>query len=130
MTEGGRSAIRGVGHAVALLGLILSFGAASASADAEKVERPAEYLVVFGKVKTLDTEVLDDLGLNVRITARLRITRVVSGHPPSSTVKILYIAHMSMPKNEEVRLRLRRSDNGLYLVCSEGGRGYICEDTP
>lgn len=42
-------------------------------------------------------------------------------------VNIKYITHGGLPQNADLRLRMRRADNGTYLVCSDGGRGYICE---
>ena len=87
----------------------------------------AQDLVVRGQVETLSYEALDELGLNGRMTARLTITRVISGRPPSPVLTVRYIAHSYLPADRSVRLRLRRSDEDTWLICSEsGGRGYIC----
>lgn len=88
---------------------------------------PTTDLVVFGKVRTLAYEPLDDLG-DSQITARITITRVLSGRPPSSVLTIKYIAHAGLTPDQEFRFHLQRSTEGIWLVCSggEGRRGYIC----
>ncbi|HEV7341083.1 MAG TPA: hypothetical protein VGN68_05560 [Sphingopyxis sp.] len=110
-----------------LLAAVLALGTSTTS-DAQKGSQVND-LVVMGKVENgLTYEVLDEFGMNVRITARFTISRVVTGRLTPPVIKIRYIAHGDMPTDREVELRLRRSDDGIYLVCSEGGgRGYICD---
>ena len=84
-------------------------------------------LVVFGHVETLDYEPIDELAMNARITARLTITRVVSGRPPSAVLTIKYIAHSDLARDRDFRFRLQRSEDGGWVACNdEGARGYIC----
>jgi hypothetical protein len=84
-------------------------------------------LVVFGRVKSLDYEPLDELAIDGRITARLTITRVISGRPPAAVLTISYIAHTDLASDQEFRFHLRRSQQGVWLACAEGGsRGYVC----
>lgn len=83
-------------------------------------------LIVYGRVKDLEHEVLDEFGMNVAVTAALTITRVVSGSPPSRRLTIKYITHSGIPPGRPVRLRLRHSKDGYWLVCAAGGRGYRC----
>lgn len=86
-----------------------------------------EDLVVWGRVKSLDYEALDEFGFNGQITARLTITRVVRGRPPSSVLTIKYIAHTNYVEDRAFRFHLRRSKDGAWLACSDGGgRGYVC----
>jgi hypothetical protein len=83
-------------------------------------------LVVFGRVKGLDYESLDEFSMNAQITARLTITRVIRGRPPSPVLTIKYIAHTDYAKDRIFRFHLRRSQE-VWLACSDGqGRGYVC----
>jgi hypothetical protein len=87
----------------------------------------ADDLVVFGRVKGLNYESLDEFSMDAQITARLTVTRVVRGHPPSSVLTIKYIAHTDYAQDRTFRFHLRRSQKGVWLACSDdGGRGYIC----
>ncbi|WP_428678637.1 hypothetical protein [Sphingopyxis sp.] len=85
-------------------------------------------LVVIGTLKNLNFRPDNDWMVTTgSATAELRVTRVLSGRPPSRVLKIQYLAHMYWRENVEGRFRLRRSDEGIYLVCSEnGGVGYVC----
>jgi len=97
-----------------------------ASAAPDSIIR-ADDLVVFGRVKGLNYESLDEFSMNAQITARLTITRVVRGRPPSSVLTIKYIAHTDYARDRTFRFHLRRSRDGVWLACSEdGARGYIC----
>ena len=84
-------------------------------------------LVAWGTLKNHSFKVLDEWGLNGRATADFHITRVVTGRTRSKVVRISYIAHSYIHEGVEMRLRLKRSGSGEYLVCSEGGRGYVCD---
>jgi hypothetical protein len=85
-------------------------------------------LVVEGRVKTLQYEALDEFGLNGQMTARLTITRVVRGRPPSAVLTIRYIEHSYLPEDSELHFHLRPTKSGIWLVCSQGkGRGYVCQ---
>ena len=86
-----------------------------------------DYVVVSGKLKNLDFDVLDEWGMNVRITAQLRVRRVVKGRLKARVLTIRYITHSGLPEDTEIKLRLRRSNDGSYLLCSNGGRGYVCD---
>lgn len=100
---------------------------APGSGLADEAGRP-EDLVVFGELD--DQEYMgsmDELGMNGIIEARLRVTRVVKGRPPSLMLKIRYIAHTFRSGDRAFRFRLRRDEDGTYLACSDGGRGYICQ---
>jgi integration host factor subunit beta len=110
---------------LSLLALILALvlaPAASARRDGGKTGD----LVLFGKLENLDYQALDEFGLNGRMTARLRVTRVVRGHVSSPVLMIRYIAHTNLPEDSELRFHLRRDDDDTYMVCGDGGRGYIC----
>jgi integration host factor subunit beta len=111
-----------------LLALALAPAAASGLDPTSNASREANDLVVYGKVENLDSDEFDDLGMNVRVTARLRITRIVRGRAPSPVLTIRYIAHSYLSEDAELRFRLRRADDGTYLVCTNGGRGYVCAD--
>lgn len=87
----------------------------------------ASDLSVLGKLESQEyIGSLDDFGLNGVITARLRISRTLSGRAPATVVKVRYIAHGYLSEDSELRFHLRRSDDGEYLVCSDGGRGFVC----
>jgi hypothetical protein len=87
----------------------------------------ADDLVVFGRVKGLNYESLDEFSMDAQITARLTITRVVRGRPPSPVLTIKYIAHTDYAKDRIFRFHLRRSQEGGWPACSDdGGLGYIC----
>jgi hypothetical protein len=84
-------------------------------------------LVVFGRVKSLGYEPLDELGINGQITAQLTIMRVISGRPPTRVLTIRYIDHTDLMGDREFRFHLRRSPEGVWLACADGaGRGYAC----
>lgn len=84
-------------------------------------------LVVMGHLTTREYEALDEFGASVATTADLKISRVLQGHAPSGNVTVRYIAHMDAPNNRDLRLHLRRSLGGTWLVCKEGrSEGYIC----
>lgn len=98
----------------------------SACAHIEPTE--ATDLVVVGQVQTTDSEVMDEWGLNVKFTGRLKITRVLNGTPPSDELPVRYIAHSGYASDHELEFRLRRAEDGAWLVCSrDSGRGYICD---
>ncbi|MEG3179322.1 hypothetical protein [Sphingomonas sp. LT1P40] len=110
------------------LSRLLALAFLSGTAAGSSLVRDAGDLVVFGKLDQQEySESLDELGLNGLITARLRITRVVSGRPPSELLRIQYIAHTYRSQGRAFLFHLRRSDDGTYLVCGEGGRGFICD---
>lgn len=95
-------------------------------ATTQPVHENENDIVAFGMLKSRGYEALDDDGLDARITAELHISRVVAGSAPSRVLIIHYIAHSDLPEGRELRFHLRRADDGTYLVCTEGGRGYIC----
>ncbi len=97
--------------------------------SAQDISDRAGDLIVVGTVRNQEyVEALEELGMNGLITASLRVSRVIEGRPPSSHLKIRYIAHSFMSVKRERRFRLRRGEDGIYDVCSEdGGRGFICE---
>lgn len=112
--------------ALALCTLVL---ATSVSQEAGSTRRPsalADDLVIFGRVKSLKDEAIDDLSMDTLITARLTITRVVRGHPPASVLTIKYVAHTDFVEDREFRFHLRRSKDGIWLACGDGSRGYLC----
>jgi hypothetical protein len=84
-------------------------------------------IVVAGYVEGVSDEVLDELGMNVLFTGRLRVTRVLRGTPPSSPLTIRYIAHTPYASDRVLKLRLRPWGDDAWVVCQPpGGRGYIC----
>lgn len=84
-------------------------------------------LIVMGHLTTREYEALDEFGASVAMTAELRISRVLQGHAESRNITVRYIAHTDAPKNRELRLHLRRTSGGTWLVCKEGrSEGYIC----
>ena len=91
---------------------------------------PNADLVVIGHVSTLGYEPLDELGMSGVTTARLTINRVLKGRAPSPVLTIKYIAHSDLPADLEIRFHLRRSKDGIYLVCRDPrvGRGFICHE--
>ena len=107
---------------------VLAAALVSLSACAHIARTGSTDLVVIGQVDTLDSEVLDEWGLNVKFTGRLKIIRVLRGAPPpSSSLPVRYIAHSSYASDRELQFRLRRVEDGSWLICSRGGgRGYIC----
>ena len=98
---------------------------ASGCANSPPMDKSGE-LVVWGTLKNRSFEALDEWGLNGSAAADLHITHVDSGRAPSRILKIRYIAHSYIKEGVEMRFRLQRSETGEYLVCTEGGRGYIC----
>lgn len=109
--------------------VILGAALVTASSCAHNTGVADSDLVVFGQVRTLHYEPLDEFGLSGVMTARLTITRVLSGRPPSSGLTVRYIAHSDLPPDEQFRFHLRRAANGIYVVCQLGRkqRGYICK---
>ena len=94
---------------------------------AGETDHPEE-LVVLGRLDDQEyLESLDELGMNGLIEARLHVTRVVKGRSPSRALRIRYIAHGFRRGDRTYRFRLRRDDDGAYLACSEGGRGFACQ---
>ena len=84
-------------------------------------------LVVIGQIDTLSSASLDEWGLNVMFTGDLKITRVLRGKAPRSSLPVRYIAHTEYPSSMKTKFRLQRAKNGDWLVCRHGsGRGYIC----
>ena len=117
----------GVRFGLALCAFILTATLAPAAGAAPVSFNKATDLVVFGRVTTLSYEVLDEFGINSAIVARLTITRVVRGRPPSSVLTIKYITHSDLVADREFQFHLRRSKEGTWLVCNDGGGpGYIC----
>jgi hypothetical protein len=90
---------------------------------------PTNDLVAVGTVETLHYETLDTLGANGQFTARLYISRVLTGRAPASVLPIKYIAHTSFARDREFQFHLRRSPEGVWLACSDGAesRGYNCD---
>ena len=104
---------------------ILAVTATSCAGTRTKEQRTD--LVVFGRVHAQEyIRALDEYGVSGLMTARLSIERVETGVPPSSVLPIQFIAHGFFREDRLIRLRLRQSGNGVFLVCGEGGRGYIC----
>jgi hypothetical protein len=94
----------------------------------DDAQRTTSDLVVFGKVQGQKfIETLGELGTDSVFTARFRVTRVQSGNSPSRMLTIRYIAHTYLSEDREFHFRLRPTSDGTYLVCSEGGRGYVCK---
>jgi hypothetical protein len=85
-------------------------------------------VVVLGKVETLKYEALGDgLVMDGQFTARLTVTRIIRGRPPSHVLTIRYIAHTDRQVGYVGQYHLRRSKDGIWLACRKGrDRGYIC----
>ena len=98
------------------------------SSCAHHVAVPSSDLIVSGRVRTLTYDPLDEFGMSGVMTARLTITRVLKGRAPSPVLTIKYIAHTDLPADQDLRLRLRRANDGIYLVCKDerAVNGYIC----
>ena len=111
------------------LAISLLLTVATSPTSAQTGSDIARDLIVIGTIGNQEyIEALDELGMNGLITASLRVKRVIEGRPPSSRLKIRYIAHSFMSEKRERRFRLRRREDGIFDVCSEeGGRGFICE---
>lgn len=98
-------------------------------ADAARSDWRAGDLIVVGWTSTLKYEVLDDLGMNGEITARLHITRMIRGRSPASTLTIKYVAHSPWRDHVPMRLHLSRAADGSWHVCNDGrARGFICRE--
>lgn len=84
-------------------------------------------LVVLGRVERIAYEPLDELSTDGLFTARLTLTRVIRGRPPSSVMTIRYVAHTDLVSDRDFRFRLHRSAGGDWLVCAKPGeRGFAC----
>mgnify|MGYP005830563671 CR=1 FL=1 len=99
---------------------------AAGCATTQASDTHASDLVAVGLLKNRGYEALDEYGLNGRFTAELHVSRVISGSVSSRLLTVRYIAHDSLPEDRELRFHLRRSSDGAYLVCRDGGRGYTC----
>jgi len=120
--------MRRVRLALALCSFVLATTFLPVAGAARESSIQADDLVVFGRVKGLNYESLDEFSMNAQITARLTITRVVRGRPPSSVLTIKYIAHTDYAQDRTFRFHLRRSREGVWLACSDdGGRGSVCQ---
>jgi hypothetical protein len=97
------------------------------AATGRKADAKAD-LVVSGKLEAQEyLGSLDELGMQGVIKARFRVTRVHSGRTASQLLTVRFIAHGTVSEDREFRWRLRETDDGTYIVCSDGGRGYICK---
>lgn len=105
---------------------ILATTLAPAAGFARNPGGQVDEFVVFGRVKTLSHEALTDDSMDTQVIARLTVTRVVRGRPPSSVLTIKYIAHTDFVENLDFRFHLQRSKDGVWLACGDGGRGYVC----
>lgn len=84
-------------------------------------------LVVLGRVERIAYEPLDELNIDGIFTARLTITRVIRGRPPSSVMTIRYVAHTDLVSDRDSRFRLHRSAGGDWLACAKPDeRGFHC----
>lgn len=113
-----------------MLLLVLATSSVASCASISDPSQPSEDLFIIGQIERNEPEVelLDDLGMNMVVTAQLRILRVDAGIAPSKQLKVRYIAHSYLAEGTKHRLHLRLSDDGVYLVCSDGGgRGFLCE---
>ena len=114
-------------RAPALIAFIVAATLAAVAGPTLASSKHAHDLIVYGHVENQNHDFLDDLGLDVLITARLTITRSVKGQAPSSVLTIKYIAHSDLDENRDFRLHLRPGDDQAWLVCNDhGGRGYVC----
>lgn len=111
------------------LAFALSITAAPGIASARAPGSMSKDAVVYGTVENIDYEGVsdpDDLLGHGWVTARLHVTRVVSGRVPSSAFTIKYFAHTYMYEDRVFRFHLRLSPKGDYVVCTQNGEGVRC----
>ena len=111
--------------------LLLSLMSTSVTSQASSRDAPSPRksdLVVVGVIERQKfVGMTDELGMNSVIEARVRVRRIEKGHLRSSVLTVRYIAHTAYSRdNLEHRFRLLSTADGKYLVCSEGGRGFVC----
>lgn len=95
-----------------------------AAAQPTKASHPTRDLVVIGRLKNLDYELVsdpDDLIGHGWIKAEIRIERVLRGRAPSRVIAVRYFAHTYRGEGGLVRYRLRAAKNGTYVICAKQG---------
>jgi integration host factor subunit beta len=61
------------------------------------------------------------------ITAEMSIERVLRGKAPSRVIQIRYLAHTFRGEGVPLRYRLRRDEDGTYMICVKPGEtGVRC----
>lgn len=112
------------------LALLAGLLSATATAATEPAVRP-HYVEVTGRLENLkdyrSTNDPDDLIGHGWMTARLHVTRVWSGPRLPRVVTVRYFGHNYLQDGKRIRLKLRRDDEGAYLVCVPvGSSGVQC----
>jgi integration host factor subunit beta len=102
--------------------------AASGSWAKDRSDRAKDVYVV-GTIENISyqhEEIPDDMLGHGWFTARLHISRTVSGKAPSSVITVRYFAHTYMGWKDFL-FHLRPSKEGDYIVCSDNGEGARCD---
>ena len=100
------------------------------SATAPTSFDPSRDLIVIGKLTNQNyesVEIPDDLIGHGWITADLRVKQALQGQPKNRILKIQYFAHTYLREDKSVKVHLRRTGKGSYLVCNPpGSSGVQC----
>jgi len=106
-------------YSAMLMGALL-FGAAAAKEPAAD----SRYVNVSGRLENLfdyeSTNDPDDLLGHGWMTAKFHVARVLSGPRLPPVIIVQYFGHTFI-KDGKMRLKLRRGDGEIYLVCAPAG---------
>lgn len=94
------------------------------------IGRPSE-LVVHGRLENLSAESTiddpNDLIGHGWFSARLHVSRVLSGRLDAPAIPVRYFAHTYLRENQSRPLKLYRDPEGNYLICARPGEsGFNC----
>ncbi|HMP44104.1 MAG TPA: hypothetical protein PKD99_03285 [Sphingopyxis sp.] len=112
---------------LALVAALTCDGAASA-----KPLKESQYVEVLGWIEENFSDYEwtgdpDDLLGHGWMTAKLRVARVYGGSRLPRVITVRYFGHTYIRKGYKMRVKLKREDNGIYLVCAPpGGVGLRC----
>ena len=109
--------------------LTMASGLAASSGWGKDRPAPSRDVYVVGTIENMRFEpedAPDDMLGHGWFTARLHISRTVSGRVPSSVITVRYFAHTYMGWKDFL-FHLRPSKEGDYIVCSDNGEGARCD---
>jgi hypothetical protein len=114
-----------VGKLIILLSLYLPTVPYALHGQSRAMPRDLE---VIGRLENLSYSAIDDPEDNIGygwITARLHISRVLRSRLSARVLEVRYFAHTYWNDRTRMRLRLRVSADGSYLVCAPRGRAGL-----
>ncbi|AMG75422.1 hypothetical protein [Sphingopyxis granuli] len=113
-------------HSATLVGALMLGSGAAAEAPAA-----TPYVDLIGRLENLhdyqSTNDPDDVLGHGWMTARLHVSRVLSGQRLARVITVRYFGHTHIRDGRKMRWKLRRGDDGTYLICvPPGSVGVQC----